>query len=59
MKEQEMFESESVELGIIPGGSVISDTPIMRASESISTLINKTQNKALQPVISKNKVGER
>ena len=31
MKEQEMFEFECVELGIIPVGSVISDTPMMRA----------------------------
>ena len=54
-----MFESECVELGNIPVGSVISDTPMMRASERISTFINKTQKKALQPVISKNKVGER
>ena len=52
-KEQEMFESESVELGIIPIGSVISDIPLMRTSESIATSIVTTTKKALRPVISK------
>ena len=34
-KEQEMFKSESVELGIIPVESVISDIPMIRTSENI------------------------
>ena len=42
-KKREIFETESVELGIIPIGSEISDCPMMRTSESIS----------------RNKVGER
>ena len=54
-KEQAMFKSESVELGIIPIGSVISDIPMMRTAESISTLIVACTKKALRPVISKNK----
>ena len=58
-KEQEMFESESVELGIIPIGSVISDIPMMQTSESISTSTVATPKKALKTVISKNKVGDR
>ena len=58
-KAQEMFESESVELGIIPIGSVISETPMMRASETISTSIVAVPKKALKSVISENKVGER
>ena len=56
---QELFESESVELGIIPIGSVISEIPVMQTSESISTSIVATPKTALKPVISKNKVGER
>ena len=54
-----MFESESVELGIIPIGSVISDIPMMQTSESISTSIVATTKKALKPVISKNKVDDK
>ena len=58
-KEQEMFESESIELGIISIGSVISDIPMMQTSENISTSIVASTKKALRPVISKNKVGDR
>ena len=58
-KEQELFESESIELGIIAIGSVISEIPMMQTSESISTSIVAIRKKALKPVISKNKVGER
>ena len=44
--EQEMFKSESIELGIVPIGSVISDIgiPMMQASESISTAIVPTMD---------------
>ena len=54
-----MFKSESVELGIIPIESVISDIPMMRAFESISTSTAGTSEKAWKPFISRNKVGER
>ena len=46
-----MFESESVEWGIIPIGSVISEIPMMRTSESILTSIAATTKKALRPDI--------
>ena len=52
-KEQEMFKSESVELGIIPIGSVISEIPMMRTSESISSLFVATPKKALKPSFQK------
>ena len=58
-KEQEMFESESVQLGIMPIRSVISKTPMMRTSEWNSTSVVNTQKKGLKPVISRNKVDER
>ena len=48
-----MFESESVELGIIPIGSVISEIPMLQTSESISTSIVATPKKALKSAISK------
>ena len=58
-KKQELFESESVELGIILIGSAISEIAIMRTSESISTSIVAIPKIALKPVISKNKGGKR
>ena len=44
-KEQELFESESVKLGIIPIEIVISEIPMMQASGSISTSTTGTSKK--------------
>ena len=38
-KEQDLFKTESVELGFIPIESMISKVPMIRVSESISTPI--------------------
>ena len=51
--------TESVELGVIPIGSVISEIPIIQTSKTISTLIVATPMKALKHFISKNKVDGR
>ena len=51
--------TESVELGVIPIQSVISEIPIMQTSKTIPTLIVATPMKALKHFISKNKVGGR
>ena len=52
-------KTESLELGVIPIGSVISEIPFMQTSKTISTLIVATPMKALKHFISKDKVDGR
>ena len=69
-KQQELFETDSVELSFILFGIVISETPMMRANANISLDIASTKNSCLassmnkstisgKPWISKNKAGEK
>ena len=60
MENNALFETEYAEFGIISIGSVISESPMMRASESINIPSkNKRLTKTIKPCISKNKVGDR